>query len=341
MRRRDARAHESGLPPTVTATVVTVGTFDGMHRGHRDVVQRLVDRAAAAGLPSLLVTFDPHPLEIVNPAAAPPLLTVREEKMEILAETGVDYVAVLPFTRQLADYTAENFVELVLRGRFRMKQLLIGYDHGFGRSRAGDVSVLRSLGERDGFDVEVVEAVEAPDGHSISSTAIRRSVAGGDLDRAAEALGRLYSVGGRVGRGEQRGRQLGFPTINLTPLPRKLLPPEGVYAARAQTPQGTFGAMVNLGPRPTFGDATVGIEAFLFDTDVDLYGAHVRLELVSRLRDTRKFPDAAALIEQIKRDEIAARSALTVLSVAGNVRTAQNASGTARPMGVTSISSSQ
>lgn len=332
-------AHESGLPPTVTATVVTVGTFDGMHRGHRDVVQRLVDRAAAAGLPSLLVTFDPHPLEVVNPAAAPPLLTSREEKIEILAETGLDYVAVLPFTRQLADYSAEDFVELVLRGRFRMKELLIGYDHGFGRSRAGDVGVLKSLGRRDGFDVEVVDAVEAPDGHSISSTAIRRSVAGGDLDKAADSLGRLYSVGGMVTEGDQRGRHLGFPTINLVPPPRKLLPPEGVYAARVQTPRGTFGAMANLGPRPTFEDSSVGIEAYLFDTAVDLYGAHVRLEFVSRLRDTRKFPDAAALVEQIRRDETTARAALTVLSVAGNVRTAQNASGTARPAGVTSISS--
>ncbi len=339
MRPPDARVHESGLPPTVTATVVTVGTFDGMHRGHRDVVQRLVDRAAAAGLPSLLLTFDPHPLEVVNPAAAPPLLTSREEKIEILAETGIDYVAVLPFTRQLADYSAEQFVELVLRARFRMRQLLIGYDHGFGRSRAGDVSVLKSLGKRDGFAVEVVQAVEAPDGHSISSTAIRRSVAGGDLDRAADSLGRLYSVGGKVGRGDQRGRRLGFPTINLVQPPRKLLPPEGVYAARVQTPRGTFGAMVNLGPRPTFGDSSVGLEAYLFDTEVDLYGAHVRLEFVARLRDTRAFPDAAALVEQIKRDETAARSALTVLSVAGNVRTAQNAAGTARPAGVTSISS--
>lgn len=332
-------ASESGLPPTVTATVVTVGTFDGMHRGHRDVVQRLVDRASAAGLPSLLVTFDPHPLEVVNPAAAPPLLTVREEKIEILAETGLDYVAVLPFTRRLADYSAEEFVELVLRGRFRMKELLIGYDHGFGRSRAGDVGVLRSLGRRDGFDVQVVEAVEAPDGHSISSTAIRRSVAGGDLEKAADSLGRLYSVGGTVVRGDQRGRQLGFPTVNVPSPPRKLLPPEGVYAARVQTPRGTFGAMVNLGPRPTFGDSTAGIEAFLFDTDVDLYGAHIRIEFLARLRVTRKFSDAAALVEQIKRDEITARSALTVLSVAGNVRTAQSAGAAMARPGVTSISS--
>lgn len=330
---------DSGLPSTVTETVLTVGTFDGMHRGHRDVVQRLVDRALTVGLPSLLVTFDPHPLEVVNPAAAPPLLTVREEKIELLAETGLDYVAVVPFTRELADYSAEDFVERVLRGRFRMKELLIGYDHGFGRSRAGDVSVLKSLGKRDGFGVQVVDAVEAPDGHSISSTAIRRFVAGGDLDRAADSLGRLYSVGGVVIQGDQRGRKLGFPTINLRPPARKLLPPEGVYAARVQTPRGTFGGMVNLGPRPTFEDSSIGIEAYLFDTHVDLYGAHVRLEFLTRLRDTRKFPDAAALVEQIRKDESAARSALTVLSMAGNVRTAQNVARATGSKGVTSISS--
>ena len=158
---------------------------------------------------------------------------------------------------------------------------------------------------------------------------------------AQAALGRPYSLSGVVSQGAGRGRRLGFPTINLVAPPRKLLPPEGVYSARVQTPRGTFGAMANLVPRPTFGDSTAGIEAYLFDTDVDLYDAHVRLELVSRLRDTRKFPNAAALVEQIKRDEIAARSALTVLSVAGNVRTAQNAAGTTRPLGVTSISSSQ
>src|SRR6476646_3197983 len=208
---------ESGLPPHVGATVVTVGTFDGVHRGHRDVIERLVRRAQTLGVASVLVTFEPHPLEVVNPAAAPLLLTLHDEKLEVLAETGLDYVAVLPFTPSLAAYSAEDFVELVLRRCFRLRELLIGYDHGFGRQRAGNVSVLRTLGARDGFRVDVVDAVETPDGHSVSSTSIRRSIAGGDLDRAAASPGRAYSVSGRVIPGASRGRTIGFPTINLGP----------------------------------------------------------------------------------------------------------------------------
>src|ERR1700694_1238194 len=188
---------ESGLPPYVSATVVTVGTFDGVHRGHRDVVERLVARSRQLKIPSVLVTFEPHPLEIVNPAAAPLLLTTHDEKQEVLAETGIDYLAVVPFTAQLAAYSAEDFVELILRRCFRMRELLIGYDHGFGRQRAGNVSVLRTLGGRDGFKGDVVGPVAPPAGPTGSSTSMRRAVAGGDLARAAEARGRLYSVSGR------------------------------------------------------------------------------------------------------------------------------------------------
>src|SRR5882672_2559749 len=184
MPRRIDVTDESGLPPYVTATVITVGTFDGVHRGHRDVVERLVARAHALKIPSVLVTFEPHPLEIVNPAAAPLVLTTHDEKLEVLAETGIDYLAVVPFTAELAAYSAEDFVELILRRCFRLSDLLIGYDHGFGKQRAGNVDVLKTLGERDGFRVEVVAPVSSADGHSVSSTSIRRAVAGGDLDRA-------------------------------------------------------------------------------------------------------------------------------------------------------------
>lgn len=311
---------DSGLPPSVRGTVVTVGTFDGVHLGHRDVLARLVSRAAAAGMPSLLLTFDPHPLAVVNPAAAPPLLTTREEKLEILAESGIDYAAVMPFTPALASYGAEEFVELILRKRFRMRELLTGYDHGFGRGRAGDAGVLQALGARDGFSVEVVSPVAGPDGRVASSTAIRRAIAGGDLERAAAALGRPYGVSGTVVRGEQRGRTLGYPTLNLEIPPRKLLPPEGVYTVRAQTPRGTFGGMMNLGPRPTFGEHSSGLEVYLLDAAGDFYGMHVRVELVQRIRDVRAFTSADALVEQIRRDEAVARSTLTALSGADNLR---------------------
>jgi riboflavin kinase/FMN adenylyltransferase len=320
MRESHAVTDASGLPPNVRATVITVGTFDGVHLGHRDVLARLAARSRETGLASVLVTFEPHPLEVVNPTAAPPLLTVGEEKLELLAESGINYVIVVPFTTALSRHGPEQFIDVVLRGRGRMSELLIGYDHGFGRGREGDVEVLHSLGARRGFRVEVVPPFTVGDGRPVSSTSIRRAVAGGDLHRAAAALGRLYSVGGRVRQGDQRGRLLGFPTINLPlPSPRKLLPPEGVYAVRVQTPAGPYGGMMNLGPRPTFADLSVALEVHLFDARVSLYGAHVRIEFVSRLRDTMRFPDADALIVQLRRDEDAARRALTLLRDSPNV----------------------
>ncbi len=320
MAERVTPVDPSGLPPNVRQTVVTVGTFDGVHLGHRDVLARLVARARETGLPSALVTFEPHPLEVVNPAAATPLLTGGEEKLELLAESGLDYVIVVPFTPNLSHHTPDQFVEVVLRARGRMAELLIGYDHGFGRGRTGDVEMLQALGARDGFRVEVVPPYTVGDGRPISSTSIRRAVAGGDLQRAAASLGRLYSVAGRVVRGDQRGRLLGYPTINL-PLPtsRKLLPPEGVYAVVVQTPAGPFGGMMNLGSRPTFADPSVTLEVHLFDASVNLYGAHVRIDFLTRLRDTMRFPDASALMAQLARDEEAARRALTLPSAFPNV----------------------
>jgi riboflavin kinase/FMN adenylyltransferase len=299
---------DSGLPPDAPGTIVTVGTFDGVHRGHQDVLASIARRGEQIGLSSVMVTFDPHPLEVVNPAAAPPLLTIGAEKIEVVAESGVRYLAIVPFTPALQRYDASQFVDEVLRRRFRMRHLVIGYDHGFGRGRSGDVEVLRQLGASRGFEVEVVDAVKLADGLPISSTLIRRAVAGGDLARAAEALGRPYSVSGRVRRGDQRGRSLGYPTINLDPPSKKLLPPEGVYAIRAQTPRGAFGGMMNLGARPTFGDTHLSLEAHLFDADGELYGAWVRLEFVARMRDVRKFASADALIAQLRADEAQARA---------------------------------
>jgi riboflavin kinase/FMN adenylyltransferase len=312
---------DSGLPPNSPGTVVTVGTFDGVHLGHRDVLTAIARRAGESELQSVLVTFDPHPLEVVNPAAAPLLLTVGAEKLEIVAQSGIHYMAVLPFTAILARYSAAQFVDEVLRRRFHIRQLVIGYDHGFGRAREGDVEVLRRLGAERGFRVDVVGPVAAPDGRPISSTMIRRAVAGGDLMRAAAGLGRLYSVTGRVEPGAQRGRLLGFPTINLAaPPPRKLLPPAGVYAVRTQTPLGPYGGMMSLGPRPTFGETATTLEVHLFGARADLYGAVVKVEFVTRLRDIVKFPGAAELVAQLRRDEEQARHALTLLEKSPNLQ---------------------
>ena len=312
---------DSGLPPTARGTVLTVGTFDGVHRGHQRVLESIAARGREHGLSSVVVTFDPHPLEIVRREAAPPLLTVPAEKLEVIAESGINYLAIVPFTKKLQRYDAAAFVDQILRQRFHVKHLVIGHDHGFGRGRAGDVEVLRRLGETRGFTVEVIPAVDGLDGVPVSSTRIRQAVAAGELERAATLLGRPYSISGRVQSGDRRGRLLGFPTINLgAPSPRKLLPPAGVYAVRAQTHLGQFGGMMNLGARPTFGDESVAIEVHLFDADGDFYDRPVRIDVLTRLRDTRKFDGADALIAQLREDEKQARRALTQPLSSHNVK---------------------
>jgi riboflavin kinase/FMN adenylyltransferase len=304
----------------VNGTAVTVGTFDGVHRGHQDVLARLVRRARSAGLPSLLVTFEPHPLEVVNPAAAPLLLTTRTEKLAVLEPCGIDLVAIVPFTPALAALPADQFVDRVLRERFRMHELLIGHDHGFGKGREGDVETLRTLGAARGFAVDVVAPVETASGEAISSSRIRRCVAAGALADAAASLGRRYSAGGEVVVGDARGRAIGFRTLNVQPeSPRKLLPPDGVYAVEARTSRGRFGGMLNLGGRPTFGDERRTIEAHLFDVDGDFYGEFVDVVFVARLRDIMRFDGIDALRTQLAVDERAARHALTALGGPGNL----------------------
>lgn len=300
----------SWLPPHPEGTVVTVGTFDGVHLGHMAVLREIAQRARAAGRKSVLVTFEPHPLLVVNPQAAPLELTSGPERREVLALTDLDYAVFLRFDRRLADYPPERFVREVLVGRCGMRELVIGHDHGFGRGRSGDVETLRRLGASDGFVVDVVGAVELG-GHAVSSTAIRRAVAGGDLRTAARLLGRPYTLSGRVVRGEGRGRTIGVPTINVGEFPeRKLLPPDGVYAARVEWAGGRAGGMLNQGGKPTFGELRRTVEVHLFGVDQDLYGQWVRVEWVERLRDVERFGSIQELRAQLQRDRAAALDAL-------------------------------
>ncbi len=304
----------SGLPPLPRGTTVTVGSFDGMHLGHQAVLREIAERASAAGRASVLVTFEPHPLEVVNPQAAPPILMTGPERGEFLAQTELDYVVLLRFDRRLAGLSPEEFVKDILIDRCQVKELVIGHDHGFGRGRSGDVETLRRLGAAHSFDVDVVAEVDFGE-QQISSSRIRRAVAGGDLATAARMLGRPYRVNGRVEEGQRRGRQIGVPTINLGEIPpQKLLPPDGVYAVRVEWRGGWAGGMMNQGARPTFHDGRRVLEAHLFDFDGDLYGEWVRVEWIERLRDVQSFGSVEALQHQLERDR---SRALSVLAAAG------------------------
>lgn len=313
-------------------SVVTMGTFDGVHRGHQAVLAEVTRRAAASGLASVLVTFDPHPLAVVNPAAVPKLLTLPEEKRGLVAAQGIERFVLMPFTPAVAQLDAEAFVGR-LREEFAMRELVMGFDHGFGRGRGGDVELVQRLAGEQGFGMTVVDAVRDNGdggGQPISSTLIRAALAHGDLDAAARWLGRPYGIRGTVIRGAGRGRTIGVPTINLeTPDSRKLLPPDGVYAVRVRivelgagslgsqpripTPNSRmreFGGMMNQGPRPTFGEQARALEVHLFDFDGELYGETVDVEWVRRLREVQAFPSREALVAQLERDRQAARATL-------------------------------
>jgi len=291
------------------ATALTVGSFDGVHCGHQAVLAELARVAREQKLESAVITFEPHPLEVVNPTAAPRLLTLPDERLELLRAAGAQ-VTVLPFTPELASLGPEEFTRDVLLARFGAKHLVVGYDHGFGRERSGDTALLRRLGSEAGFGVTEVDAVRDAE-QPISSTRVRTAIAHGDLAPAARWLGRPYSLRGVVMRGEGRGRGIGIPTINLAaPDARKLLPPDGVYAARVVWRGTRYDAMMNQGPRPTFGVAERGLEAHLFDFEGDLYGETVTVEWVRRLRDVQRFPSRDALVAQLARDARAARDSL-------------------------------
>jgi len=290
--------------------VVTVGTFDGVHRGHWAVLQEIRRRAKAAGRRSVLVTFDPHPLRIVRPQHAPLLLTTPVEKKEILAESGLDYAVFISFTERLSRYEPRRFVEEILVQRLGVEELVIGYDHGFGRDRSGDAQTLRDIGAELGFAVDVVAPIET-DGEPVSSSRIRRAVSQGRMEEARACLGRPYSVRGVVVRGDGRGRHLGFPTANLqVDQADKLIPAPGIYAVRGVLRSGTHAGALHLGPRPTFQGSPPTVELHLLDFDGDLYGAKVRVDFVARLRDVRPFDSAASLVEQMREDVEKAREIL-------------------------------
>ncbi len=303
----------------MSGAVVTLGTFDGVHRGHQAVLAEVTRRARAGQLESVVVTFDPHPLAVVNPAGAPKLLTLPDEKEDLVRAAGIAEFVVMPFTPAVAQLDAEAFVQRLCE-QYALRELVMGFDHGFGRGRGGDVELVQRLARNRNFGVAVVDPVRE-DGQPISSTMIRTALAHGDLDSAARWLGRRYGIRGRVVRGAGRGRTIGIPTINLeSPDPRKLLPPDGVYAVEVRilksesripiSDSQILGGMMNQGPRPTFGEHARTLEIHLFDFDGELYGETVNVEWVRRLRDVQAFASREALVAQLERDRQAARASL-------------------------------
>ena len=305
-------ASAAPLPPVA----LTVGNFDGIHRGHQAMLQRLLAGARTHGVQSCVLTFEPHPREFFAAQAAPTRLTSLREKLELLAAHGVERTHVQRFDRRFAALAPEAFVEEVLAKRLKARWLLIGEDFRFGAKRAGDLALLKNLGPRYGYEIEILPAV-ARAGARVSSSAVRAALAAGDLAAAEDLLGRPYSISGRVVHGRKLGRELGFATANVQ-LKHNRPPLTGIYAARVYgVATSSRPAVVSLGVRPTItASGRAVLEVHLFDFSGDLYGAHMRVEFLHKIRDEEKYPDLGALKAQIERDVQAAR---TFLLESGNV----------------------
>lgn len=296
-------------------SVVTIGAYDGLHLGHLAVIDQVRGLAAERDAHSVLVTFDKHPATVVRPESAPRLLTGPDQKIELLGTTGLDAVVLVTFDETRASESPEEFVEQVLVQCLGASAIVVGSDFHFGRDRAGNVDLLSKIGAENDFDVVPVQLVERNDGidEPISSTAIRRALAGGDIARATRMLGRPFEVRGQVVQGDQRGRLLGFPTANVEVWSRMCLPADGVYAGLYERPDGlVHQCAINLGRRPTFYEhaETSLLEAHLLDFDGDLYGEPAKVRFTHFLRSERKFDGIDALVAQLRNDVEHARTLL-------------------------------
>jgi riboflavin kinase/FMN adenylyltransferase len=289
-------------------TVLTLGNFDGVHLGHQAIVARTIAAARALGARAGLLTFQPHPATVLAPAKAPPLILSVRAKLELLGETGIDFVCVTRFSRTFSRLTPEEFIRGYVHPRFGPAAMVVGHSVSFGRNRAGNATVLAEFGARLGFPVEVVEPVSA-NGVQVSSTAVRAALLRGDVAGACQLLGRHHFLSARVGHGARRGRELGFPTANLL-APGGLVPLDGVYAVFVAVDDATHGGVANVGRNPTFEGTRRGVEVHLLDYTGDLYGRRLRVAFVERLRGEVRFPSAAALARQIAQDAEQARAIL-------------------------------
>jgi riboflavin kinase/FMN adenylyltransferase len=300
------------------ASAVTLGVFDGVHRGHRRIVEETVAlREAGTVERAFLLTFDPHPAVVTHSREAPPILTTIEERLELLESFALDGVVVVPFDERTSRVEYREFVDRYLLGALDMRRLVLGYDCHFGHRREGSPARAAAYGRERGFDVSVVPAVSMSD-HVVSSTEIRNALLGGDLARANELLGHAYLVAGTVVQGQGRGSDLGFPTANLAPPgPAKLWPPQGVYAVTVGWSGRRFDGMMNVGRAPTVKGGEPGIEVHIFDFDHTLYGERLSVYCQAYLREERAFPGLDALIDQLAADREAAREALAAARAEG------------------------
>jgi riboflavin kinase/FMN adenylyltransferase len=313
------------VPAGFGPSAVTIGNFDGVHRGHQAVLRRLVDTARSAGLAAVAITFDPHPLAVLHPDRAPAALTTPAHRLELLSASGLAAVLVMEFTRELAAWSPQRFVDEVLVGALDARLVVVGHDMRFGHRNSGDVDTLRELGEHRGYAVEVVDDLGSaddahPSGRRWSSTWLRALLIEGDVEAAADVLGRPHRVTGVVVHGDHRGRELGFPTANLAQDSVGVVPADGVYAGwlvrldlAEVLADRRLPAAVSVGTNPTFDGRQRRVEAYVLDRDdLDLYGETVAVELVRRLRPTLRFDGVGALVEQMHADVEACRALLRV-----------------------------
>ncbi len=287
---------------------ITIGNFDGVHKGHQALFQKVKQLAEQLHGDSVVMTFDPHPLEVLFPEKAPSFITSHRRKLDLIASCGIDATIVVPFDHEFSKMSAREFVEIVLVEKIGVKAIIVGHDYRFGHSREGNIAFLRRLGEQHGFTVETVSGISVND-TVVSSTAIRTMIANGDVKHANKLLGRFFEVTGEVIPGRQRGIQLGFPTANIR-MPAVTSPRTGVYVVEAEVEGKTYGGAANLGYNPTFGDNDLSLEAHLFDFDGDIYGKQITIRFLDRLRDELRFSGPDELAEQIAKDVATAKKVL-------------------------------
>jgi riboflavin kinase/FMN adenylyltransferase len=295
------------IDPAYQHGAVTIGNFDGVHRGHQALLAELVRQAQTVGGPVVVLTFDPHPLQLLRPEHFPPLLTTVPQRAELLSQHGADCVLILRTTHDMLQLSARAFFERVLRDHLRPRMIVPGFNFAFGHNREGTAEKLAEFCQEAGINCVQVPPTRIG-GEIISSSRIRAALSAGDVRQGAELLGRRYALTGLVGTGQRRGQKLGFPTANLYEV-RTLLPADGVYAVRARLGEQTWPAAANIGPNPTFGEEARKLEVHLIDFDGDLYGRTLTVEFVDRLRGTRRFASVPDLVEQLKRDVAQARAA--------------------------------